>query len=977
MKLYVLTAIMVLNFTAVVGSAKTQDHTQKVNVFVGTDDHGHTFPGATVPHGMVQLSPDTRTTTWDGCSGYHYSDKSIMGFSHIHYSGVGSGGGADILLMPTMGRVLLTAPESASNISGYRASFSHANEKALPGYYSVTLDNGIRAELTATTRTGLHKYTYPSVDQGNIILDLTHGINDSNDSLYIKRVSGTKIAGFRQSSGGLDGNRRIYFVAEFSQPFVSYGFYIRDKLVPGATEAGSKNVKAHFTFDTQKTKEILVKVALSRVDFEGAEKNLKGELPDWNFGAIREKARQQWEKELARISVEGGTESQQRTFYTALYHCFIQPGINMDIDRRFRSTDHKIHTATDFDNYTTFSLWDTFRALHPLYTIIEPHRTNQFIRSFIEKYHHFGSLPIMEFGGNEGFAMIGYHSLPLIADAWVKGIRDYDVKAAYEGMKKLSEGFRDGKETYKKIGFIPYNEESQSVSRTLEYCYDDWCVSQLAKTYNEADYHLYSQKGKFYKNLYSAETAFMRPKGSDYQWLTPFDPMEASNHYTEANAYQYSTFVPHDMDGLIKLMGGDAKFDHWLDVCFNTQNDPSKMYLTDVTGMIGQYAHGNEPSHNMAYLYSFIGKPWKTQQKARQIMDSFYNDQPAGLCGNEDAGQMSAWYILSAMGFYPVTPGMDDYVFGTPLFDKVTIHLENGKDFVINAKNGGTENKYIQWVRLNGIDYRKSFFKHGDIAKGGDLTFGMGDKPNENWGTTNEERPHTINYPSASTPRIEAKDLSFVKDMEISMACDDHDAAIRYTLDGSDPSETSFLYSKPFIISHSSTIKVRSFIPGSYPSYPISVDFEQLSLQPSLEINTPRPGLHYDYLEGYCVKVGDMKKYPFIKSGTIPTFNISAITDSRSFGYVYQGYLNVPVGGVYTFYDNSNDGSKLFLDGKMVVDNDGFHKTQEKWKKIGLEKGFHAIRLDYFQMGGAKALNVSWKKPDSEKEEIPAAALFH
>jgi predicted alpha-1,2-mannosidase len=976
MKFSGLLILAVLNFQSVVASAKTKDHTQLVNVFVGTDAHGHTFPGATLPHGMVQLSPDTRTETWDGCAGYHYSDRSIMGFSHIHYSGVGSGGGADILLMPGTGQIKLTAPQSADDVSGYRASFKHENETASPGYYAVRLDNGIMVELTATLRTGLHKYSYPETDKGNIILDLTHGINDNNDSLYVKKLSATKIQGFRQSSGGLDGNRRIYFVAEFSQPVVNYGFYIKDKLVAGATGAGGKNVKAHFTFDTKKIKEVLVKVAISRVDFEGAAKNLKAELPDWNFNVVKEKARKLWEVELGRISIEGGTEGQQRTFYTAMYHTFVHPNINFDIDRRYRSTDHKVYTATGFDNYTTFSLWDTFRALHPLYTIIEPKRTNQFIRSFIEKYQHFGSLPIMEFGGNEGFAMIGYHSLPVIADAWSKGIRDYDVKTAYEGMKKLSEGFRDGKEVYKKIGFIPYDAESQSVARTLEYCYDDWCVSRLAKVYSKADYDYYSQKGAFYKNLFDTQTGFMRPRGSDYHWLTPFDPIVESGHYTEANAYQYTTFVPQDINGLIKLMGGDEKFDRWLDVCFSLKNSPSSANLQDMTGLIGQYAHGNEPSHDMAYLYSFIGKSWKSQQKARQIVDDFYTDQPNGLCGNDDAGQMSAWYILTAMGFYPTTPGVEGYVIGSPVFDKVSLHLENGKQFILRAKNGGPRNIYVQSLQLNGKDHPKSYFKHQDIVNGGEMVFEMGENPNEQWGSNPENRPRTPDYPSPVMPRIESKEKSFLQSTEIVLSCDTKEAAIHYTLDGSDPSESLPVYSGKFILDHSATLKARSFIKGENPGYATSVEFEKLTPAPATEVKNPQPGLHFEYLEGYCVKVEDMKKYAVISSGIISTFNISAITDKRSFGYTFQGYLDAPESGVYTIYLNSNDGGILSIDGKVVIDNDGFHRTQEKSKRLALAKGYHPILLKYFQMGGVKALNVSWEKPGNAKEEIPAGALW-
>ncbi len=969
--------LLILFFASCTGKKDADNYISYVNPMVGTNGHGHTFPGAVMPHGMVQLSPDTRTTTWDGCSGYHYSDKSIMGFSHIHYSGVGSGGGADFLFMPTVGKIQLTPGDTSNTKSGYRAAFLHDNEIASPGYYSVLLEDGIKVELTSTLRVGFHKYTFPATDKGNIILDLVHGINDNIDSLYLEKISDTQIAGFRHVYGGLDGNRTIYFCAEFSRPFESYGFYKNENLEKNATEISGKNVKAHFTFNTQTKKEVMVKVALSRVDIDGAKNNLKKELPGWDFEEIRKNAAKAWNNELSRIEVKGGSEEQRRTFYTALYHVHIHPGISMDVDRRYRSTDKKVYSSTDFDNYTTFSLWDTHRALHPLLTIIDQKRTNQYIRTFLERYEHFGNLPIMEFGGNEGFAMIGYHSLPVIADAWTKGIRDYDTEKAFFAMKKLSEGFRDGKAIYKKIGFIPYNEESQSVSRTLEYSYDDWCVSRLAKEMNETDYHFYSQKGKFYQNVFCQEVGFMRPRGSDYQWLTPFSPIEVVEYYTEANAYQYSFFVPQDINGLIDFVGGNAAFEKLLDNCFSTENDSLHTNVADVTGLIGQYAHGNEPSHSMAYLYNFVGKPWKTQERIRQIMDSFYSDKPDGLCGNEDAGQMSAWYVLSAMGFYPVTPGLDYYVLGTPIFDKVTIHLENGKKFSIIAKNAGASNKYIQLATLNNKDYSKSFLKHEDIMNGGELSFEMGNQPLTQWGSNPEDCPKTIDYPTAPMVRIESKDFSFIDSTTVFLSCDYNKAAIYFTTDGSNPSNRSNLYSGPIQLNKSSIIKASSFIEGSHSSFPATAHFEKLTLGLATFVGKVTSGLEYEYLEGYCVKMEDLAKYPVLEKGVIPTFNIAAITDDRAFGYRFKGYIKAPVDGVYEFFVNSNDGGILYVDGKQIINNDGFHKTQEKLKKIGLAKGLHSIYLEYFQMGGAKALNIGWKIPGREKEEILSNVLFH
>ena len=970
--------LYLLLFIPLLFSCKGQkDYTKYVNVFVGTDGHGHTFPGATVPHGMVQLSPDTRTTTWDGCSGYHYSDKSIIGFSHTHYSGTGSGGGADILLMPSTGAVQLNPGDANDTKSSYQAAFTHDQEVASPGYYRVNLEGGITAELTASIRVGFHKYTFTGSSEGNIILDLVHGIGDKIDSGYVKKISDHKIVGFRRSHGGLEGDHAVYFVAEFSKPFTLFDFFGNDQLILDQQEVGSKQVKAFFKFDTKISKVVMVKLAISKVDLEGAEGNLK-EIPDWDFESVKNQAHVLWNAELSKIDIEGGTEAQQRTFYSALYHVNIQPNCNMDADRRYRSTDRKIYKADNFDNYTTFSLWDTFRALHPLFTIIDQKRTNQYIRGFIERYQHFGNLPIMEFGGSEGFAMIGYHSLPVIADAYAKGIRDYDVNQAFEGMKKLSEGFRTGKDIYKHLGFIPYDHEGASVSKTLEYCYDDWCVSVLAKSLDESDFQRYSQKGQIYRNLFSAETGFMRPKGSDYQWLNPFDPMAANGHYTEGNAYQYTTFVPHDINNLIEMMGGDQKFENLLDICFTKQHPPGKVDLQDMTGMIGQYAHGNEPSHNMAYLYNFIGKPWKTQEKVNQILTSLFTDQNDGLCGNEDAGQMSAWYVLSSMGFYPVTPGLDYYTIGSPLFSKVTLNLENAKKFVIRSHNAGPKNIYIQSASLNGKGYTKSLVTQADIMNGGELDLMMGNAPDLSWGSKPEDRPHTTGYPSASIPEIKTKDQTFLNQAIVELSCNDPKTLIRYTTDGTEPGETSNLYKEPFTMDETATLKARGFASGLNPSYTVSMDFEKLTPEPAVKTEVPpHPGIAYDYIEDYCVSVADIQKYKVTSSGVMPSFNISGIPDERAFAFRFTGFLKIPKTGIYTFYMKSNDGSNMYLDNKLLLDYDltrsGIEKTRQKW----LEQGWHPFRINYYQMGGKKSLNTKWRKPSGNIEEIPTESLFH
>ena len=968
--------MVVSSFAVGQNTTKSVDYTQLVNPMVGTDGHGHTFPGATLPHGTIQLSPDTRLSTWDGCSGYHYSDQNILGFSHTHFSGTGVGSGADIMLMPTTGAAKFISGEGKSVGSGYRCSFLHQNETATPGYYSVKLDNGIFAELTCTERVGMHQYTFPPGKAANLLLNLSHGITTTVDSLQLTIVSNTTLTGFRKAHSSLDGNKTIWFVIEFSRPFAASQVALEGQEPSPAKVYGGKELKANFNFRDLADNRLQVRVALSRVDLNGAWNNLKQEVSDWDFERIKREAKAKWQKELSKIEVEGGSLAQRRTFYTALYHCFIHPNIAMDADRRYFGTDHKIRTATDFDYYTTFSLWDTFRALHPLYTIINQQKTNQFIRNFIERYQHFDTMMIMEFGGNEGFGMIGYHALPVIADAWVKGIRDYNAGLVLEGMKHLSNGIRAGKEPYKVMGFVPYNLDDQSVSKTLEYCYDDWSISRVAKDLNQADYIYYCQKGNFYQNLYDPKSGFMRGKSSEYQWQNPFDARSTA-HFTEGNAYQFSLFVPQDYQGLFRRMGGDEAVDQWLDKCFTTEMDSAQARTGDMTGNIGQYVHGNEPSHHMAYLYNYIGKPWKSQERIRQILETLYSDKPDGLSGNEDAGQMSAWYVLSAMGIYATTPGMDYYVIGSPLFPKVTIHLENGNHFSIHSPATSSKNRYVRTTRLNGVETTRSYLNHADIMKGGELFFEMQPDADSSWGSSIADRPYSDSYPTPLMVQINKGERYFKDQTEIVLSCEEPGAEIRYTLNGEAPTGKAELYKGPFLLNHSALLKASSFAKGLHTSFPASAKFTKMTLRSAIKKKGLSPGLKAAYFEGYCVKLADMKKYNIIRTEILPQFDIGAIKDDRSFGYYFNGFLNIPETGVYTFYLNSNDGSNLTIDGQLELVNDGFHRAQEVVCKVLLEKGFHSIAVDYFQMGGSKALSMSWSFEGGARQVIPASAIYH
>ncbi|NQU50975.1 MAG: glycoside hydrolase family 92 protein, partial [Bacteroidetes bacterium] len=735
--------LLIFSLSACSLQTTKQDYTKFVDPFIGTGGHGHTFPGATVPFGMVQISPDTRWENWDGSSGYHYSDSTIMGFSQTHLSGTGAPEYCDVLLMPTTGELQILPGDETDSKTGYRSAFQHKNETASTGYYSVLLDDyNIKAELTATKRTGLHRYTFPESDNSNIIIDLKNRDHVLESNIEI--ISDTEIQGLRKSRRWAQ-QQFVYFYAKFSKPFSSYGIALNDTLVEGINKAEGKNIRAFVHYNTKNDEQILVKIGISAVSIEGAKKNLEAENTDWNFEEIVADAKEEWNEFLSKIEVEGGTERERRIFYSGLYHTAIAPNEFMDVDRKYRAVDNKVHTANGFTNYTVFSLWDTFRAAMPLYTIIDQKRYSDYIKTFLEMYKIGGRLPQWELAGNYTGVMIGYHTHSAILDAYVKGIRDFDHELAFEAMKKRVENIG----YHKDLGYIPADKTGGSVSMVMEYSYNDWSVAQMAKHLNkETDFQDFQQRARFYQNLFDPSTGFMRPKNIDGSWISPFDPTEGSDHFVEGNSYQYSLFAPHDINGLIDLIGGDEKFITWVNALFTVESKHDEEAI-DATGLIGQYAHGNEPSHHMAYLYNYAGAPWKTQSMVRQILETMYNDQPNGLSGNEDCGQMSAWYILSSMGFYPVCPGDPTYIIGSPLFKKVTINLENGKQFTICTNNVSNENKYIQSVTLNGETYNKSYFMHDDIMNGSELVFEMGSTPNKNWGSSKESRPKSGNFEKA------------------------------------------------------------------------------------------------------------------------------------------------------------------------------------------------------------------------------------
>jgi predicted alpha-1,2-mannosidase len=810
--------------------------TQYINPFIGTGGHGHTYPGASLPFGMVQLSPDTRLEGWDGCSGYHFSDSIVYGFSHTHLSGTGVPDYGDILFMPTIGEVKLN--NGAMNPDkGYASRFSHKNETATAGYYKTYLDDyEINVELTATKRTGIHKYTFPKTNDAHIIIDLQHRDKVMESGFSI--ISHTEIEGFRRSTAWAN-NQIVYFVAKFSKPFKDFGISENGKTIK-TKEAKGNDIKAYLNFETEENETIIVKVGISAVSAENAWENLEKEAPRWDFEVLRNSANQAWNEELNRIQITGGTKEQKTVFYTSLYHSFLVPNLFSDVNGEYRGMDFKTHEAKEFDYYTIFSLWDTFRGEHPLFTLVQQKRTIDFIKTMIAQYEQGGRLPVWELAANETECMIGYHSIPVIVDAYIKGMTGFDIEKVYEAMKHSADLDFFGLSSYKKFGYIPAEEEAESVSKTLEYAYDDWCIAQMAKSLGkDDDYKRFIKRAQSYKNIYDPTVGFMRARMNG-RWFNPFDPKEVNFNFTEANSWQYSFFAPQDIDGLIKLMGGKEAFENKLDALFNESSETTGRQQSDITGLIGQYAHGNEPSHHMAYLYDYIGKPWKTQERVREILDKFYTNEPAGLCGNEDCGQMSAWYVLSSMGFYPVTPGSNIYVIGSPVFPELKINMENGKTFTIQANHVSSENIYIQSATLNGKPWSKSFLNHEDIINGGELVFEMGAEPNYSWGTKTGDFPVSTITDDLILPVpfiIEgAKTFTETSTVELGTATNNTD--IYFTLDGTEPSANSEKYSGAFDINKTTVVKAIAAKQGFPNSRSISVEFTKIPKGRKITLNT-------------------------------------------------------------------------------------------------------------------------------------------
>ena len=765
MKYFLLLFSFILStLSAVSQSAKTNDsenknYIQYVNPFIGTKNMGHTFPGASVPFGMVQLSPETNfepmfidgkynPDTYRYCSGYQYADSTIFGFSHTHFSGTGHSDLGDFLVMPTIGKLNLEPGEASIKGSGYRSGFSHANEHAEPAYYTVLLDDyNIKAEMTATERVGFHRYTFPKTDSAHIILDLMAGIYqhaDKNIWTFVRVENDSTITGYRQTQGWAR-TRTVYFVVQFSKKFTSYGhhkynkpqyngFYRKFNESENFPEMAGKELRAYFNFSTEENEQILVKCALSGVSTEGAMKNLQTEIPHWDFDQIKNESQEKWNCELAKIEVETILPEEKITFYTALYHTMLSPVLFEDVDGSYRGLDQNIHQSAGFMNYTVFSLWDTFRALHPLFNLIQPSRNVDMIQSMLAHYDQsvHKMLPVWSHYANENWCMIGYHSVSVIADAMAKGNMGFDTKRAMQAVVNTSNcSYYDGLGEYISRGYVPEDLSSNSVSKTLEYAYDDWCIAEMAKMESDSGIsQKYAKRAVSFENVFDQKSGFMKPKMSSGEWKNIFDPLDTHGQgFIEGNAWTYSLFLLQDIDRLIVMKGGDKRFIAHLDSLFTMKLDDKYIEKNeDITrdGLIGNYVQGNEPGHHIPYLYNWTSKPWKTQERVRMIMKTMYGSREDGLCGNDDAGQMSAWYVFSALGFYPVCPGSAEYAIGSPMIKQAVLHFENGNTLRISTMNQSDKNIYVQKVMLNGKLLNRNYLIHQELVEGGELKFYMG-----------------------------------------------------------------------------------------------------------------------------------------------------------------------------------------------------------------------------------------------------------
>ena len=954
--------LLLLALAALGCSPRSADPVDYVNPFIGTGFHGHTYPGATTPFGMVQLSPDTRSGNWDACAGYHYSDTTIDGFSHTHLSGTGCADLADILFHPTTREIVIHDGECV--LQPY--FFSHDDERASCGYYAVTLpDVNIGVELTAAPRTGVHRYTFTGKGPRQVIVDLLHTITEEKiDLCELRRTAPGELAGMRRTQGWVP-DQYVFFAARFSEPFADVQLL------------GDKQAVLTFAPDVRT---LTIAVGLSSVSVENARMNSLAEVPELDFDAVYARAVGQWRKALGDIVVEGGSRDEMTNFYTAQYHTKLTPNLMSDVNGEYRRHDQTVARMPEGESYySTFSLWDTFRAWNPLQTLVDTALVNDMIRSMLDMYDSTGELPIWPLASGETGTMIGYHAVSVIADAYLKGIRGYDADKALEAMIRSSNINKKGSDYYTVQGYIPSNIKRESVSCTLEYAYDDWAIARMAQAMGRDDvFGEYARRALNYVNVFDGSTCFFRGRQSDGNWSAPFEEFATGRDYTEATPWHYRFFVPHDVNGLIQLFGSREAFIREMDRLFTLESDEMQLDVSDVTGLMGQYADGNEPSHQMAYLYNYVGQPWKTQELTRRLLHEMYAPTPEGIIGNEDCGQMSAWYVFSSLGFYPVCPGSNEFALTAPQFPKAVVRLANGRTLTVTADNP-RRSVYIASVTLDGKPIDRNYITYDELMQGGELHFALRPRPDYERGTDDAAAPHSLTRGEAVSIPYTTQNVSlFTEPLAVALATTTSGAEIRYTLDGSEPTETSALYAAPVPVDRSLTLKAKGFKPGAAPSRTLTLEAEKAVFRkgaPAGETAT-RPGVAYSYYEGVFSCVNDIRKGKYVSSGTMPAPSIAQAPQEDHFAYVFTGLILIPERGVWEFMTKSDDGSVLTIGDRKVVDNDGSHASVMATGRVALEAGLHPYTLLYFEDYEGQDFSWGWKAPGAEGfEAIPEANL--
>ena len=968
-----------------------------VDPFLGTSScRWMLFPGPTMPFGMVKLSPDN-TDEWTMDAGYEYDIKSISGFGHVHSWMMGS-----FLCIPTTGNIKIIPGTKDNPDAGYRSRFSHANEKASPGYYSVILDDyGIKAELTATTRGGFQRYTFPKTDAAHILFDLqvpeegkTEIINAS-----VRKISNTEIAGTIYRIAGWN-EYKLHFVARFNRPF---------ETMDGWTGVGIKrdiedisinenlDIGALVNFSTKKDQVVLMKTGISYVSVDQARLNMEREMDEfgWEFDAVHENARTTWSYLLNKIKIEGGTEVEKVKFYTNLYRAYSARTIFSDVDGKYVDMCENVQQLDDPDSpvYGGDAFWNTFWNLNQLWSLVNPDIAEKWVNSLLEIYDRGGWLSKGPGGIEYSSIMVASHEIPLIVNAWQKGVRNFNEEKAFQAMKEIQMtpahahecgGYVGNRNllSYMKKGFVPADEGP--VSNTLEYAYDDWCVAQMAKSLGkEDDYAYFMNRSQYYRNVFDKGSGYMRPKETGGPWFQEFEPVVKAigkedsfgdKDYVEGNAWQYSWFVPHDIPGLIELIGAE-EFNKRLDTGF--ENSKPRFVSQFIN-------HSNQPNMQAAWLFNYSGKPWLTQKWVREILEHYYGTGPVnGYPGDEDQGQMGSWYVMSAIGLFEMDGGASVnpvYEIASPVFEKITIQLDgnyyDGKEFIIEAKNTSPVNKYIQSATLNGKPLDSYWFYHSELVKGGRLILDMGPEPNKNW-AAEAEPPHTYGLdPLITPPYVNTPEKLFLEKAVVSMKCDTEGTDIYFTLDGKEPDKYARMYTEPFSINKTTTIKMIAY-KGNKASLPATAIFKKTLFRQSVEPGPVESGILYNYYSGTFRMVNDFVEMEPVKSGIISNFTIEPKESETFFGFDFEGYIKIPTDGLYTFYLKTNDGGKMYLAEYLIIDNDGLHPAIERTKTLALKEGTYPIIVKYFQEGGTNMLKVSWKGPGIEKREISGSVLFH